>query len=46
MSERLMDYRTHRPEVCNFLVNFGVFEWLYLFQYRPDENVPSLNVCC
>ena len=41
-----MDYRTHRPEVCNFLVNFGVFEWLSLFQYRPDENVPSLNVCC
>ena len=33
-----MDYRTHRPEVCNFLVNFGVFEWLYLFQYGPDKH--------
>ena len=21
-----------------FLVNFGVFEWLYLVQYRPDKH--------
>ena len=21
-----------------FLVDFGVFEWLYLVQYRPDKH--------
>ena len=21
-----------------FLVSFGVFEWLYLVQYRPDKH--------
>ena len=21
-----------------FFVNFGVFEWLYLVQYRPDKH--------
>ena len=25
------------------LVNFGVFEWLYLVQYRPDKRQTSVS---
>ena len=37
---RWMDCGTHRPDVYVVLtvVNFGVFEWLYLVQYRPDKH--------
>ena len=30
-----------RPDVLintSLMVNFGVFEWLYLVQYRPDKH--------
>ena len=38
-----MDCGTHTLDVyIFFLVNFGVFEWLYLVQYRP--NNANLNV--
>ena len=33
-----MDYRTHRPTYIYFLLNFGVFEWLYLVQYWPEKH--------
>ena len=45
--KRCMDCWTHCPDVYYFLVNFGVFEWLYLVQYRPDiklENAANFNV--
>ena len=48
----MMDCLTHRPDVniflqepiTDFLVNFGVFEWLYLVQYWPDRHQTS--ECC
>ena len=54
----MMDCLTHRSDVniflqepiTDFLVNFGVFEWLYLVQYWSDmidtklQNVANFKV--
>ena len=36
-----------RPDVrlyISLILNFGVFEWMYLVQYRPDKHKTS--ECC
>ena len=52
----MMDCLTHRPDVniflqepiTDFLVNFGVFEWLYLINIGPIDtklqNVANFKV--
>ena len=49
ISKRCMDCGTHTLDVhIFFLVNFGVFEWLYLVDIGPIniklENVANLNL--